>query len=235
MENVHIETIDTFNIVSSVYDRGRGKWYRGILNLVSKHGLEEPVLDVGCGTGEISLRIASRGLMVVSLDCAQRMVYLLSRKARRRKLYHRVHPLVACLPQLPFRKGVFGSVLAIAVVHNIISRRDRIASIREVYRICRRGGIVYMSVWSLLHPRRILKAISFFMRGHTFGDVIVPWRHKGRALNRFYHLYYKRELERDIKSAGIRRFKVFSWSPGDKKLFKDNLVAIIRKTGHGEE
>lgn len=235
MGNIFKETIDTFDKISSVYDRSRGRWYRNILNLVYMYGLGEPVLDIGCGTGEISLRIASGGFMVVSVDCAEGMINLLLKKARRRKLYHWVSPLIACLPHLPFRERTFGSILAIAVIHNIVSRRDRIASIGEIYRVCREDGIIYISVWNLLHPKNILKAISFFVKGYSFGDVIVPWRHKGRVLKRFYHFYYRREFEKDIRSAGIKKFKIFSWSPKDKKLFKDNLVAIIRKISYGKE
>ncbi len=235
MKNIYKETIDTFNEISSVYDRGRGKWYRNILNLVYRYGLEEPILDIGCGTGEISLRIASRGFMVVSVDCAEGMINILLKKARRRKLYHRVSPLVACLPHLPFRERIFGSILAIAVIHNIVSRRDRLASIGEIYRVCREDGIIYISAWSLIHPKNLLKAVSFFVKGYSFGDVIVPWKHRDRVLKRFYHLYSRRELERDLRSAGIKKFKIFSWSPKDKKLFKDNLVAIIRKISYGKE
>lgn len=234
MEDIDIESIRTFDTVAPVYDRGRHRWYKRVAELVRRVQLGSPLLDAGCGTGEITLRLLDAVDEVVALDCAENMVYALKKKASRRKKLHRVHLLVACLPHLPFRRELFSSVIAVAVLHSISRRELRVDAMSELLRVCRRDGTVVLTVWSRLYPRNFLKALKFALQGRRFGDVIVPWKHRGRRLIRFYHLYTPDELRLDLERAGARKIKVFGWSHRDRKFFKENIVAVIRKDNHAE-
>jgi len=119
---------------------------------------------------------------------------------------------------LPYRSSSFDFVVSIAVIHHLstIARRvEAIGAILGVLKPTKRNVDAYCDsnsacsqaliyVWALeqKHSRR----------GWDEGDdqdVMVPWVMKQggdvdgpRIFNRYYHLYRRGELERDIEAAG---------------------------------
>lgn len=88
------------------------------------------ILDAGCGTGDIGVRLAEeRGVEVVAVDSSPRMVQI----ARERGLI----ASVADVQQLPFADGEFDCVLAAWVIYHV---PDRAAAISEFARVLRAGG-----------------------------------------------------------------------------------------------
>jgi SAM-dependent methyltransferase len=88
------------------------------------------VLDIGCGTGETSERIAKElGAEVIAADQSARMVNL----ARERGLDARQADIQA----LPFADGEFDCVVAGWVLYHVLDRRR---AIEEVARVLRPGG-----------------------------------------------------------------------------------------------
>jgi SAM-dependent methyltransferase len=63
-----------------------GRPQRAFLALAEAGYVEGPVLEVGCGTGELSLYLANRGLAVLGIDLSRRAVAQARAKARRRGL-----------------------------------------------------------------------------------------------------------------------------------------------------
>ncbi len=213
-----------FDEVAASYDRGRGVWYSGILDLA--RGLGGLVLDVGAGTGEVACRLAARGVEVVAVDSSRGMLGIARRKAVRRRVYCSVHLVLAHLPYLPFRDVCFEGVLAVAVLHHVYGRCRRVEGLRELARVIKRGGTCVVTVWYKYYPRNLARAISSLLRGMAWGDVMAPWRRGGRVLQRYYHLYSKRELEEDLRRAGLKG-EVFLWDPR-RRLFKRNVAAVFR-------
>ncbi|MGH3448757.1 MAG: class I SAM-dependent methyltransferase [Nocardioidaceae bacterium] len=52
--------------------------------LVDHLAIEEPVLDVGCGTGELAILVAEKGHRVVGIDCSERAITSARAKAANR-------------------------------------------------------------------------------------------------------------------------------------------------------
>ena len=49
---------------------------------------------------------------------------------------------------LPFRDSCFDTMLLIAVPHHIPSEKERILTIKEIHRVLKKEGMLFLSVWS---------------------------------------------------------------------------------------
>jgi SAM-dependent methyltransferase len=89
----------------------------------------EHILDLGCGDGQLTLRIASTGASVVGVDASTEMVSA----ARCRG----VVADVASAEELPFGRKEFDAVFSNAVLHWV---RDQDAMMTQVRRVLKHGG-----------------------------------------------------------------------------------------------
>jgi SAM-dependent methyltransferase len=97
------------------------------------------VLELGCGTGRISLPLARAGVNLVGVD---RSAPMLARAAARAARTSRRMPFVrADIRSLPFKRGRFTMVLApYGVLQSLIRERDLRATLESVAHVLRRGG-----------------------------------------------------------------------------------------------
>ena len=71
-------------------------------------------LDLGCGTGLSSVPMAERGLPTIGIDASFHML----KQAVQSKPCRMLDGIVADMGKpLPFRKGVFSTVISVAAVH----------------------------------------------------------------------------------------------------------------------
>lgn len=107
------------------------------------------ILDLGCGTGELSRRLAAGGLRVTGCDISPNM---LARAAARDGAGG--HAWVRLAPdwrRLPFKPATFDLVVAASVLEYVI---DPGTVLRECGRVLRPGGVVLYTVPDLRHPIR---------------------------------------------------------------------------------
>lgn len=106
-----------------------------------------PLLELGCGTGRISLPLARSGVQLVGIDRSQAM---LERAARRARLLNRrggsrkprLRLVRGDIRSLPFEDGRFGMVLApYGVLQSLLRDRDLNATLESVGRVLRPGGL----------------------------------------------------------------------------------------------
>nr|CAG4716180.1 unnamed protein product [Naegleria fowleri] len=89
--------------------------------------------------------------------------------------------LVANNTQLPFRGEYFDVVISVAVIHHFATRERRMQAIRELFRICKKGGEVLIYVWAFEQaPKK--KSVtgedgttSTPSYRYAQQDVFVPW------------------------------------------------------------
>jgi len=88
----------------------------------------EPVLDLGCGPGQVGQYLAQRGLRVVGLDLALQMLLVARRRTGNRCL--------ACgdMRSIPFCAGSFSGVVAFYSVHHLPrpALRTALVEIRQI-------------------------------------------------------------------------------------------------------
>lgn len=77
---------------ASVYDKVMAyadydRWYEFIKSIVEENGIKgKDVLDLGCGTGEMSIRFKKSGYAVLGVDISPEMLSIAADKAREKKL-----------------------------------------------------------------------------------------------------------------------------------------------------
>lgn len=102
------------------------------------------VLELGCGTGEFTRRVAPQGARLVALDLSADLLA----KARAR-VPSGARFLRGDAHRLPFRAGAFDAVYGCSILHHL----DVEAALREVRRVLRPGGRLVVSEPNLLNPQ----------------------------------------------------------------------------------
>jgi ubiquinone/menaquinone biosynthesis C-methylase UbiE len=103
---------------------------------------DEPVLELGCGTGRVFLPVARRVERFVGIDRSAAMLNQLSRRFRRTRLRDRVDLVRGDIRALLFRKRVrFKMIRApYGMLQSLLRDRDLIATFRSVSKVVARGG-----------------------------------------------------------------------------------------------
>jgi SAM-dependent methyltransferase len=102
------------------------------------------VLELGCGTGEFTRRVAPSRARLVALDLSTDLL----RKARER-VPSSVRFMIGDAHLLPFESGAFDAVYGCSVLHHL----DVEVALREVRRVLRPGGHLVFSEPNLLNPQ----------------------------------------------------------------------------------
>jgi SAM-dependent methyltransferase len=147
------------------YRTGTPPWDIGrpqpaIVELTGREGLAGAVVDVGCGTGENALYLASRGLDVTGIDAAPTAIARARRKASERGL--EAEFLVADALQLPEIGRSFDAAIDCGLFHTF-SDAERMSFERSLYAVLRPGARYFLLCFSDLEdgswgPRRVSQA-----------------------------------------------------------------------------
>jgi ubiquinone/menaquinone biosynthesis C-methylase UbiE len=126
--------------------------YRQMVEEVSRRSpadVDGPVLDAGCGTGNVTMHLARRCSTVVGLDAAGAML-----ERARSKVPAATFTAGDLNDPLPYPDGYFAAVTCSNVLYSL---RDPAAALAEVFRILRPGGTLALSnprpgfsMWSVL-------------------------------------------------------------------------------------
>ncbi len=117
------------------------------------------VLEIGCGAGHLTVRLAERDLRVDAVDASQAMVDSTADRAREAGLGERITVAVADVHALPFAPEHFDLVVAVGVIPWLHSPRDAVA---EMVRVLRPAGQLVLTadnrarLISFTDPRAIL-------------------------------------------------------------------------------
>ncbi len=154
----------TFDDQAAAYDR----WYATPLGQLADRVEKEAlfallpevagrrVLEVGCGTGNISLALAQRGAQVVGLDVSGPMLARARAKASRADLFPAW--VRGTAGRLPFAEASFDGVLSILAL-DFMANREQV--IQEMVRVLRPGGFLTVAMlnrYSLWTIKRVVRA-----------------------------------------------------------------------------
>jgi len=162
---------------------------------------EEKILDDGCGSGRLYKLFRGKDIEYFGVDFSGKMIeiarkqYLSSPEAKKET----VHPVFLTVNalNLPFEDNFFNKVFSVAVLHHIPSEEKRIMFLKEIRRVLKQKGELFLTVWNLWQPKylpRILKGMFLKMAGLSkldFFDIFVPFQ----GIDRYYHCFRAKELE----------------------------------------
>ncbi len=188
-----------YEAIASSYAYLRRRLWAPVSVVVKGKGL---YLDGGCGPGHYAVMLAEKhGVEIVCLDLAYGMVKIACSRAKRKDVDGLVHCVEGDLVKLPFRNKAFKGLYYVASIHHVMGWRFRLKCIVEAVRVAKKGARILVTVWALVQLRFATYPIKWIVYAlmrlaREFGDNLVPWRHKGRILWRYYHLYTLGELKR---------------------------------------
>jgi SAM-dependent methyltransferase len=120
-------------------------------------------LELGCGTGRITLPVARDGIAVTGIDRSAAMLARARAKRARARLSTRLDLVRGDIRLLPFRSRRFGLVMApYGILQSLVSERDLAATLASVSRVLAKGGrfgidlVPDLPDWSEYRGRRTL-------------------------------------------------------------------------------
>ncbi|MGH4028966.1 methyltransferase domain-containing protein [Actinomycetota bacterium Odt1-20B] len=125
------------------YDASRGGEPRAEAAAAAVLGLVPPgartLLDVACGTGLVTRRLARGGLAVTGVDATERMARMAAGRLPGAVV-------IGDSRQLPFRDGSFDAVCAVWLLHLLSGAEETGTVVGECARVLRPGGVFVTTV-----------------------------------------------------------------------------------------
>lgn len=171
---------------------------------------EGPVLELGCGTGRITVPVARAGARVVGIDRSAEMLSRGRQRLRRARLQHQALLLRGDIRSLPFRtRPGFTLVMApYGILQSLTRERDLKDTLASVARVLRRGGLFGIDLvpdlprWSEYEGRRSLAGARGSKAHLTLVESVRQDRR--RRLTIFDHEY----IERRGRERRVHRFSL---------------------------
>ena len=198
------EAQETWDAIAHSFDSTRGKTWEKCINFINSLSKDSIVADVGCGNGRHLIPCAKRCKKVIGVDVSIELLKILQEKIKKEELEN-VILLHSDAANMPIVDNSTDTALFIASLHSIKGRENRVNSLKEIKRILKPGGRVLISVWTKWrdeHKKSFVQKIN--RKGlPEHGDKNIYWRQHGLNVSRFYHIYTKKNLIKDIEEAGL--------------------------------
>ena len=137
-------TRNWFNQWSNEYDKtlGRIGFHRDLLDLVVKNsalGDGDKILDIGCGTGLLSLKFLQRAnCMITAVDNSKEMMSIFQDKIKKLRLDKKIICKLMDADSLNFKDNSFDIAASSVVLHHL---KEKSRSLRKIYKLLKPGGV----------------------------------------------------------------------------------------------
>jgi SAM-dependent methyltransferase len=101
-------------------------------------GLDDRVLDVGCGPGALTAHLLSVGAEVAAIDPSPPLIDAIGAR------FPDLDVRLGSAEEMPYETAAFDAALAQLVVHFMT---DPVIAVRQMARVTRRGGVIAACVW----------------------------------------------------------------------------------------
>ena len=213
------------NNLPNVYDGIAESWYRlrhrtrfsTELTELAARWRGGRLLNVGCAHGPDFLPFKDK-FDLWGFDSSTAMISLASKYSDKFKFTASL--LVADAVSLPFEDESFDWVISVAAYHHILDKQSRLQAFRELRRVLKPGGEVFLTLWNRWQR-------GFICKGK---EVIVPWRIENKQLLRRYYLFTYSEIDKLLKSAGFVVMRTYPESiyRFPLKYFSRNICVLAR-------
>ncbi len=205
---------ETYERIAEPFAASRAEPWPEVLSFTTSLPEDARILDAGCGNGRHARALASAGHAVVAVDFARNLLLLGRRGSRGRIWGGHIQWVQADAAALPLRGSSVDAAICVAVLHHLPSEDERVRALRELRRVLRASGRLFVSVWAMDQPR-FRKAVEArrHLPADVRGDIEVPWTMPdGVVIPRYYHLFQEGELEQLIIESGLHGERFFRGS-----------------------
>lgn len=170
------EVKNTYEQIASHFSETRHHVWPPVKKYIDDFKSNSFVADVGCGNGKNMYR---QDCEFIGLDFCSNFTKICYEKG--------LSSVVADSLNLPLRDNIFDYTMSVAVIHHFDSELKRLQAIKELIRITKPGGKIFISVWALKQPENS-------KRKFNQADNMVEWNKYGQKFYRFYHIFEDQEL-----------------------------------------
>lgn len=239
MLNTRKSVKTAFDEIAESYDRLRGRPWRVFINFVKRenffHGLlkRSLMLDAGCGNGRHAVFCANLGFRVIGIDISPKLLKIAKQRVTKSNLSRNVALILGDVLFLPFKTNIFKKAIFIASLHHIPSSNQRLQCLLELKRVLTKDCEALITVWRRWQTSFIGYFIKDFLKRifkrntGEFGDIYVSWKIGSKEVQRFYHLFTKRELLKLLKKSNFSIKKISS-EDIEKTRIKRNFFVIVK-------
>lgn len=220
------QSVHTWDTIAESFHSTRRQPWDFCIQYISTIENNSLCADLACGNGRHLIPLTHQCKQTVGLDISFNLLRITAQNLKKNNSKNAML-LKADLCALPLKSAVFDHVIYIAALHNVKYRKNRIQSLKELYRTLKPNGTALVSVWSREQERFEPEHFTNKNTGEI-GDIIIYWRQHNLNIPRFYHLYDKQEFEQDLINTHFQIETLQETNITSKKT-PDNYYAIVRK------
>lgn len=236
------KTIIDYSQIAIDFDRTRSKTQWQVMQALAGFAQSgERILDFGCGNGRLFGLLKSKNIEYVGIDPVAEFINICRDKYSDRKNAHfAVFDFDTENFKLNFPDKYFDKIFAFAVFHHLPSRKLRADVLRELKRVLKDDGRIFLTVWNLWRGKSFWKIIGFSLtkifgriKAHNdisagdpdFGDLFIDYEtaDKKTKVRRYHHAFTGSGLAKMAGDAGLEAEKIFY----DNNKF--NICGILKK------
>jgi ubiquinone/menaquinone biosynthesis C-methylase UbiE len=188
---------------------------------------EGPVLELGCGTGRISIPLARAGVPLVGIDRSDAMLSRARQRIRRGRLSSRARLIRGDIRTLPFRPATFPLVIApYGVLQSLLRERDLAATLQAVAHVLKPRAMFGIELvadlpsWDEYKKRVSLSGWRGGRRGAHVTLVETVRQDRARHLTIFDQQFIERRGARQLTHAFSLTFRTLSVPQMTRRLEK---------------
>lgn len=216
-------TKNWFKDWANEYDSTLGKINRHhrLLDLVVKSSAVKNgnrVLDIGCGTGLLSLKfLAKADCSIYGIDNSSEMLKIFKNKIEELKLSEKISCKLQDAENIDFDEGFFDIIASTVTLHHV---KNKYPVIKKIYRLLKPGGKFVLgdidvdTTGNLENPKRLLRIIDFLKE-----EFVLALEEGGvKAFSRMYDNGKKHILNDGEYCISFKQWKGICKEAGFKKV-----------------
>jgi SAM-dependent methyltransferase len=189
---------DVYEKIAKRFSETRsGYYWNEITDYIKSLPAHSLIADAGCGNGRYMNLNSKFGLhhQFIGFDFCDESTKICNKRG--------FDICVGDTRTIPYRSNVFDSTISIAVIHHLDSDIKRINACKEISRITKKGGTVFIQVWA-----SDVKKTKKFIPINDNNDYYVTWYiDKDTRVKRYYHLFERDEFVNIVTQSGITILK----------------------------
>lgn len=193
------------------------------------------VLDVGCGVGRVSALLNERGFDVTGIDVSEPLV------EKARSLFPELEFRVGDIRNTDFRSQSFDYIVfSFFGLDYILPKIERIAALREMYRLLKPAGILLFSTHNSWHPFVPLSLRDLGLGLKDIFDLYVREKNHGHYISRYkiervtlgdVEIYLSNPIHQwiQLRKCGFTPIDVIGKNEGISRFFERHTHYVAKK------